>query len=243
MKKIFLITLFFAFALGAQAQDGVINFNEEVFDFGAIDEGVKATHEFVFVNTGTTPVTINHVQPGCGCTTPDWPEEPIPPGGTSKITATFDSEGRPGVFNKSITISSDATESMKTIYIKGIVIKKEEDSVAPTADQLKKSPAITLSNEKHDFGKLARAEKTSVKVQVKNTGKTPLTISDIKAACGCVSFKLNGESIPPKKTAELEIFYTPYFEGKNIDKVTIFTNDLKKPRITFTLSADVFEAE
>jgi len=40
------------------------------------------------------------------------------------IKAVYNSKGRPGTFNKAITISSNAETPSKVIYIKGKVIKE-----------------------------------------------------------------------------------------------------------------------
>src|SRR6478735_5633771 len=85
-----------------------IKFEETIHDFGSFKEGTLATHEFIFINTGTVPLVLTHVQPSCGCTSPEWSKEPIPPGGKGKIKAVYNSYGRPGNFQKYITVKSNA---------------------------------------------------------------------------------------------------------------------------------------
>ncbi|MFN6944811.1 MAG: DUF1573 domain-containing protein [Cytophagaceae bacterium] len=241
MKKIFstlAVCLFSAYTLFAQ--DGVIEFIQDKHDFGVIEEGVQATYEFEFVNRGTTPITITNVRPSCGCTTPEWTKDPVAPGATGKIKASYNSQGRPGVFNKSITVTSNASEGTQTLFIKGIVDKKEETE-QPTSEEIKKSPKITLEKNSHHFGKIERGQKLTVKLQVKNTGKEPLSIKNVKAACGCVSFNAE-EDIPAGKTGIVEITYSPYYDGRNEDRVTIYSNDLTKPRTTIVLSAEVVDS-
>lgn len=147
MKKS--ITLF-ALILGititafAQTQTGVapapanpnapkIQFTEETYEFGAIPEGPQGTHVFKFKNTGKEALILNTVKASCGCTTPAWPKEPILPGATGEITVTYNTQGRVGPFNKSVTVTSNATEPTKVIYIKGEVIKAEEEKTVPLA--------------------------------------------------------------------------------------------------------------
>ncbi|WMJ73581.1 DUF1573 domain-containing protein [Cytophagaceae bacterium ABcell3] len=241
MKRLFLsgavLLLSFVTAL---AQDGSFKFTEEKHDFGLIEEGVQATYEFEFVNTGSTPITISDVRPSCGCTTPEWPKEPVGPGQKGTIKASYNSQGRPGVFNKSITITSNSVEPTKVLFIKGIVEKKEEKE-EPSAEDLKNSATINLNKEKHHFGKIERGQKVSLKVEVKNTGKEALSINSVKAACGCVSHNIDGE-IPAGETGELEIIYSPYYDGPNTDKIIISSNDINNPKSTVTLSADVVES-
>lgn len=96
-----------------------IEFKEMMYDFGDIKEGDQAKHEFVFTNTGDAPLILTDVKPSCNCTTPEWPRQPIMPGKSDKIIAIFDSKGRPGEFNKSIEVFSNATKEPIIITMKG----------------------------------------------------------------------------------------------------------------------------
>jgi len=104
------------------APDMVFEFEE--YDFGDIQEGDDATVDFVFKNTGTEKLILTDVKASCGCTTPFWSKEPVMPGETGKITAKYNTQGRPGNFNKAITITANTTEGTKRIFIKGNVIGK-----------------------------------------------------------------------------------------------------------------------
>lgn len=73
-------------------------------DFGTITEGENVTYKYKFTNVGTANLILEEVKPSCGCTTPDWTREPIPPGGTGFITVSFDSNGKSGAQNKSVTV-------------------------------------------------------------------------------------------------------------------------------------------
>lgn len=116
----------------------VFKFMEESFDFGGeIIDGEKVTHKFTFTNEGATPLIIEGVKASCGCTTPDWPKQPIAPGKTGEITATYNSKGRIGKFNKAIRITSNAATPTKVLYIKGAVIKANKEEGMPT-----KKPSI-----------------------------------------------------------------------------------------------------
>lgn len=90
------------------------------FDFGKIKQGTPVTHEFKFTNQGAVPLIITNVQPSCGCTTPDWSGEPIPPGGKGFIKATFNA-GSMGAFNKSVTVTANIDGGTMQLFIKGEV--------------------------------------------------------------------------------------------------------------------------
>jgi len=108
----------------------IIEFVTTSHDFGKIYEGKKAVFDFIFTNKGKVPLVLSNVQPGCGCTVPDWPKEAIMPGKSSKITATYDPGAYKGVFGKGITVYSNAENSPLQLQINGIVesIPKEVQS-------------------------------------------------------------------------------------------------------------------
>jgi hypothetical protein len=77
-----------------------IALSESNFDFGKIKKGDKVEHIYEITNTGTNPLVISEVKPGCGCTAPDFTKEPIMPGKKGKITLHFDSTNFDGNVNK-----------------------------------------------------------------------------------------------------------------------------------------------
>lgn len=110
-------------------------FSTSEFDFGTVAEGPAAEHEFVFTNKGKEPLLINNVHASCGCTTPSWTKEPIMPGKTGSIKASYNTSGRPGSFTKTITVLSNS--GSKVLTIKGTVEKAPETSVPYNTSMLK----------------------------------------------------------------------------------------------------------
>ncbi|MCC6185532.1 MAG: DUF1573 domain-containing protein [Chitinophagaceae bacterium] len=98
---------------------------DDLHDYGTIPEGPKAIYEFQFINTGNAPLIITNAQASCGCTSPEFPREPILPGKKGKIKVTYATEGRPGNFTKSVYITSNAQTNdgmgHYELKIKGIV--------------------------------------------------------------------------------------------------------------------------
>ncbi len=89
-------------ATGAAANQPLttIALSESNFDFGKIKKGDKVEHVYEVTNTGSNPLVISEVKPGCGCTAPDFTKEPIMPGKKGKITLHFDSSNFDGNVNK-----------------------------------------------------------------------------------------------------------------------------------------------
>lgn len=77
-----------------------IALSENSFDFGNIKKGDKVHHIYEVTNTGTNPLVISEVKPGCGCTAGDFTKEPIMPGKKGKITLHFDSTNFDGNVSK-----------------------------------------------------------------------------------------------------------------------------------------------
>lgn len=103
-----------------------ITFNEEVFNFGEVEEGTQVSHSFVFENTGNEPLLIFGVDPECGCTvTDDWPKQPIQPGDEAEVTITFNSTGKVGTVNKRLTIRANTSPANNVVAIRGVVKSKE----------------------------------------------------------------------------------------------------------------------
>jgi hypothetical protein len=85
----------------------VIEFDTMEHDFGTVNEGQKVIHVYKVKNSGEAPLVIQNVAPSCGCTVPDWTKTPIPAGETGFVKAEFDTKGKPGMNNKSITVTAN----------------------------------------------------------------------------------------------------------------------------------------
>lgn len=119
-----------------QVSKAQIKFNKETHDYGTIKNGADGTCVFEFTNTGTEPLMITNAKGSCGCTVPEWPKEPIAPGAKASIKVNYDTK-RTGAINKSVTITSNASnEPTKIVYIKGEVLAPETNE-APVVAPMK----------------------------------------------------------------------------------------------------------
>ena len=224
MKKLFTLGLLvFAFSARAQA---VLQFETDSHDFGKVAEGTMATYEFKFKNTGNQPAIIANVQASCGCTTPDWTKTPVLPGKSGIIKAMYSSAGRPGVFNKTVTVTSNAAEPSKVLTIKGAVLSKDEIKPTLTPAQLAQSPHLVLSASSHDFGKMELGQQPTARFTVRNTGKSELVLGALASGCYCVGYKASPAPIAPGQSAVVELLYTQRQLGQVSDVVTITSNDV-----------------
>jgi hypothetical protein len=95
----------------------------ETKDFGKIPQGTPVTATFKFKNTGKIPLVVSNVQASCGCTTPNYSREPIAPGETGFIMATYNA-ANPGSFTKSVTVTANVEGGSVALYLKGEVEAK-----------------------------------------------------------------------------------------------------------------------
>lgn len=129
-----LLACLFCVPLANQAQTSKsrIAFEKLQHNFGTFKEelGVQ-TVSFNFKNDGTEPLILNNVQASCGCTTPEWTRQPVAPGAKGIIKVSYDPKNRPGVFNKTIRVSSNAENADVVLSIIGDVTPRartiEED--------------------------------------------------------------------------------------------------------------------
>ncbi|MFZ1694770.1 MAG: DUF1573 domain-containing protein [Flavobacteriales bacterium] len=122
----------------------MISLDKESHDYGNIAQGANGTCEFTVTNTGDAPLIITQCQGSCGCTVPKCETNPIMPGQKSAITVKYDTN-RQGPINKSVTITSNATNApSKIVTIRGNV---EASAASPTSPVKEASPMAPM--EKH----------------------------------------------------------------------------------------------
>ena len=102
-----------------------INFEQTSYNAGTVIEGEKVEVAYTFTNTGQSDLIIESVKASCGCTASEPKETVIAPGATSEILATFDSRGRQGVQNKSITVRSNDPDQATLIL--RLMVEVERD--------------------------------------------------------------------------------------------------------------------
>ena len=103
----------------------VLQFEKNTHDFGSIVQGEKISYAFQFNNIGKGDLVIRAAQGSCGCTVPEYPKDPVKPGNEGIINVTFNSEGKEGYQEKTITIISNTLPNTFVLTITGEVKKKE----------------------------------------------------------------------------------------------------------------------
>lgn len=124
MKHIFLILFSFvlvnlAVGQGKKPAD-VAKFSSETVDMGKLKLNNPVTATFTVTNITKEDLVIENVTPGCGCTKSDYTKEPIKPGKTGTITATYNAAA-PGKFTKTVYVKFLGVDEQKSLVIVGTV--------------------------------------------------------------------------------------------------------------------------
>jgi hypothetical protein len=304
------------------------------------------SHVFTFKNTGNAPLVIQNVETSCGCTSPEYTKEPVQPGKSGIVKATFDPAGRPNYFDKNLTVISNAETNRVVLNIKGNVEAKvltveeqypyaidkvrfknsifelyrilstgirtenlevintgstpavlvfenvpdyinikadpvsipagakgmisctynaakkkdygyvtdditvkikgvkgtltvraniDEDFSALTPAELEKAPVAAAEKTNHQFDKIKKGSKVNAAFEIKNEGKTDLTIRKITSDCDCVQSSIDSHTVKPGKSTTLKLELTANDLGEKFYGTTVITNSPKKRSLTFYL--------
>ncbi|MFI5262960.1 MAG: DUF1573 domain-containing protein [Candidatus Kapaibacterium sp.] len=118
---------FFTPADSAKPKNAIITVNEEVHEFGKIEQNSLAKTTFIIGNKGTDTLEVFSANPSCGCTAAFQGKKRIPPGDTSHLAITFDPHNKAeGDMTKTITIVSNSkVDPQKMIRIHGTIYKSK----------------------------------------------------------------------------------------------------------------------
>ena len=114
------------YLIQSQEESAEISFKETIIDYGTIENGVDGKRTFEFKNIGNAPLIFSRIFSSCGCTIPKKPEKPIQPGESGIIEVEYDTK-RTGLFQKAITVNSNAKTPNIILRIKGEVLPEPED--------------------------------------------------------------------------------------------------------------------
>ncbi len=101
----------------------IMEFDQPVVYLGRVTQGDSARYTFHFKNKGNMPLKIMSVNASCGCTTPKWSQDLIQPGKKGFIKVTFNSAGKEGKVQKTVTAYCNTIPADNTVAFKIEVIK------------------------------------------------------------------------------------------------------------------------
>ena len=225
----------------AQQKAPRIVFDQKVHDFGTIKEdGGQVTHSFSFVNQGGEPLIINKVNATCGCTTPDWTRQPVKPGGEGYIRATFDPRRRPGKFNKSVIVHTNASNGTVLLRIHGKVLPRERTIQERYP---RKMGALRLKSHHLAFARIKHSQVHEDSLAIVNTSDQPIRL-DFERVPKHISLAVKPDVLQAGEQAHL---YGTYDPGKiddwgfRMDRVRVKVNGAHIPHNYLVVSAKIME--
>lgn len=203
MKKIFVSMVALMSTIAAMAQ--VITFERTEHDFGKINEADgRVTTVFSFKNEGMEPLVLSNVRASCGCTTPKWTREPIEPGQSGEITVTYNPNGRPGRFQKTITVTSNAQENgTAKLYIKGEVIPKPAKPVNQYTVQMGE---LSLKSSSVNFGDVKMGDKAQREIEYANKTTHELNVDLATRPEIYLGTQVSLNNVQPEQTGKFQFF-------------------------------------
>jgi hypothetical protein len=244
MKRIILVASLLMAAVAAKPQMAVttMKMSETSHNFGSFkEEAGRQTYDFVLTNTGSQPLVIQNIVTSCGCTTPEWTRQPIPPGGKGKVTAIYDPKDRPGTFDKSLTVYTNTKPEITVLQIKGEVTPREK-----TIDELFTFPVgnlVRFESVQLAFTNVKKNAKKIRVMQVVNTSKEPVKI-EFENIPSHLSLKVTPETLKPGQKGLVEGTYDAVKNtgwGNVNDMVRIKLNGVPQENVYYYVSANLVE--
>ncbi len=240
-SSVLMLLLTISFVSFAQQKIATASFVTDNHDFGKINEADgPATYQFTFTNTGGEPLILSDVKASCGCTTPSWSKEPVLPGAKGFINVTYNPQGRPGRFDKTITVTSNTDPPTQQLKISGEVIPKApsvEDQYPNNIGGLRlKSNQIAMNN-------INPGMKSTKTMDVFNSTDQPMSVAFYEVPKH-ISIKITPEEIPSKGKAAIEVIYDASMKndwGIMFDRVKMKLNDKENGSYQITVSANIQE--
>jgi hypothetical protein len=245
MKKTLLFLTALMICLFNQVQaESSISFQSKQHDFGELsEEDGSASCDFIFTNKGNSALVIHKAVASCGCTTPVYSKEPIAPGATSTVKVTYNTDGRPGAFHKTITLyTNDPNAPNVVLIIKGNVSPKSEN---PETAYPKNLQGLRL---RRTVVPILDAKIGSIRtetIEMINTNATPVSIKfskvprhiRVSASNSVLKYKQTGTITIKYLAAEAKDY------GKRDDSFYVYTNDRYKnnPNNRINLTANITE--
>ncbi|MDR1129475.1 MAG: DUF1573 domain-containing protein [Prevotellaceae bacterium] len=227
MKKLVLLSFFLNLAYAGVFAQAKIQFSQVKHEFGNVKEANgPVSHVFPFKNTGNAPLVIQNVETTCGCTSPEYTKEPVLPGKSGIVKATFDPSGRPNYFDKNLTVISNAENNRVVLNIKGNVEAKVltvEEQYPFAVDK------VRMKNSTLELYKVSSTGIRTENLEVINTGTTP-AILNFENVPAHISIKADPVSIPAGAKGMIQCTYNAAKKkdfGAVTDNITVKVKSTK----------------
>ncbi len=245
MKKF--LQFFIVFSLVAAVSVAVaqekpkIVFEKVAHDFGTFKEaaGLQTT-TFKFKNEGTAPLILSSVHASCGCTTPKWTRKPVQPNGTGEIQVTYNPKNRPGSFNKTVTVKSNAINASVVLRIKGTVAQREKTLAEKYP---RKIGDLRVKTNYLSFARLKQNAVETKELELINDTDKPITVG-LRTVPKFLKVTIVPSTIPAKGKGTLSVTYNAKEAntfGFSSNRIYLSLNGSKDYKASIGVSATIEE--
>lgn len=230
-----ILLLCFTFITCAQVVGPKASTQQMEYDFGTIEQGKIATHNFTLINTGGDSLRITDVHASCGCTAAKPDKNELAPGESINIKVDFNSAGKMGKQEKWVYVKTNDPDNQELKFkFTGNVI------AAVDVKEDLSAPHLSFTESQHDFGTVNEGKVVDYTFKFKNSGKGVLEVKNVSTSCGCTVALISSKTLKPGEEGTLRVeLDTKDREGKMNRNVTIQSNDPKEPTQALLLFADI----
>ena len=230
----FIACIFISITLSAQEKIGEgLEIDKTVHNFGDIMLGSGSVScEFTITNKGSKPAVIYNVISSCGCTDVEWTREPIRPGESGKVSATYSNDEGPYPFDKSLTLYLSDVKKPVILKLRGV----SREKMRPLSElyPVHHGP-LGMKEDMIRCGNLEQGQSKSETVMVANTSAGPATV-EFRNLSDNLQISIKPNPIPAGSTAELtatvkaerskwgknEYWAVPVINGKDYGKIGVW---------------------
>lgn len=211
-------------------------FDQTRHDFGTFDEGEVVRHTFAFVNRGAAALQLTDVEAACGCTTPEWTRQPVAPGDSGRIVVAYDSDGRPGPFEKTVRVSTET---------EGVTLRISGDVVPVFVARGVRMGALVFATDHVEAQDVPRGERYQAVFRFQNGGDRPVRLLAATAGAPGVEFVFPDRPVFPGDVAAVLVNVPEPARVANGNAlrlaVAVETDDADQPTKTLRVDATLAE--
>ena len=93
--------------------------------------------------------------------------------------------------------------------------------------------ALKWNESTHDFGDVIQGDKTEFVFTFENTSEVPISLSNVKASCGCTTPQWTKEEVAPGKKGEITVSYNSNRVGAFNKSVRVWTDTIAPPAVIY----------
>jgi hypothetical protein len=93
------------------------------------------------------------------------------------------------------------------------------------------NPALTWKADEVQLGEIPQNKPVTIDFEFTNTGKTPVIITNVQAACGCTATDYSRLPVLPGQTTKISATFNAAAKGAFKKTVTVTTNAEELPKI------------